>query len=106
MSEAFWNVIAAQLAELRTASSADDVLRVLGNDRNPLGGGSAGDGFFAGGGGDASVMGALATAGWTLEWAQASYHYAMRAPNGDVITYVEGDIYRGNHRPYPRGTTE
>ena len=86
----FWDGIAAQLAELRTATTADDVLRILpGED------GSA-DGFFAGSGGDDTVMEALQAAGWTVTWAKASYYYVMRAPNGDEITYVEGDILRGD----------
>lgn len=102
----FWEVIESQLRELGTASTADDVIRILSNERNPLGGGSAGDGFFAGSGGDGSVEGALFDAGWTHVWSEASYYWCMRAPNGDLITYVEGDIYRGNQRPLPHGTGE
>jgi hypothetical protein len=96
--DAFWDVIAQQLAELRTARTADDVIRILGHDRNPHGENAAGDGFFAGSGGDESVFEALAYhAGWTVVWYTAHYHYALRSPDGaDVITYVEGDIYRGD----------
>lgn len=84
----FWDGIARQLAELRTATTADDVIRILP--------GGVGDGFFEGSGGDDSVMEALQVAGWSVTWAEAHYYYVMRAPNGDEITYVEGDIYRGD----------
>lgn len=87
----FWDDIAEQLAELQTATTADDVLRILpGTD------GASGEGFFAGSGGDDTVMEALQEAGWHVTWAEASYYYVMRAPNGDEITYVEGDIFRGD----------
>jgi hypothetical protein len=86
----FWGDINRQLTELRTATTADDVLRIL-----PGGEGGA-DGFFAGSGGDDTVMEALQAAGWTVIWARASYYYVMRAPDGDEITYVEGDILRGD----------
>lgn len=94
----FWEEVDAQLCELRTAKNADDVVRILSHERNPYGefgldGGA--DGFFAGSGGDYSVAGALFTAGWTYVWKKAAYHYAMRAPDGSSITYVEGDIYKG-----------
>jgi hypothetical protein len=98
MSTDFWTIIAAQLAELRTAATADDVLRILSSDRNPYGGGASGDGFFAGSGGDDTVLDSLEAAGWAPQWFKASYHWAAQAPNGDVVTYVEGDIYRGDQR--------
>ena len=95
----FWEAIAQQITELQTAKSADDVLRILATERVPFGGGEgSGDGFFAGSGGDDSVFGALLTAGWRTAWCEASYHYAMTAPDGSGITYVEGDIYRGTAR--------
>ena len=86
----FWDVIAGQLVELRTAASADDVLRILAYD------GCTGDGFFAGSGGDGTVMESLLEAGWSVTWCAASYYWVMRAPGGDEITYVEGDIFRGD----------
>lgn len=86
----FWDDIARQLAELRTATTADDVLRIL------PGGEGSGEGFFAGSGGDDTVMESLLEAGWSVTWAAASYYWVMRAPGGDEITYVEGDIFRGD----------
>ncbi len=95
----FWEAITAQLTELKTAKTADDVLRIPATERVPFGGGEgSGDGFFAGSGGDDTVYGALYAAGWRTAWYEASYHYAMTAPDGSGITYVEGDIYRGTER--------
>lgn len=97
--DSFWSVIDDQIKELRTAANADDVLCILANERNPYGGSSAGDGFFAGSGGDASVQEALGDAGWRVIWSEASYYYVMKAPDGSAITYIEGDIYRGDRAP-------
>lgn len=92
MLDGFWAAIDAQLGELKKAQTADDVIRILASD------GCVGDAFFHGSGGDESVWGALEEAGWTLIWAKADYYYAMRAPDGSAITYIEGDIYRGDQR--------
>ena len=110
--DAFWAAVDAQLEELKTAQTADDVLRILANERDPYytllgdtethGPGHGRDGFFAGGGGDGSVWGSLREAGWHTVWSEAGYHWCMRSPCGDAITYVEGDIYRGDSRPQPK----
>lgn len=96
--DGFWEAIEAQLKELKSAKNADDVLRILAQDRNPYGPdhNTSGRGFFAGSGGDDSVEDALDVAGWTHVWRKAHYHWCMRAPDGSEITYVEGDIYPGN----------
>lgn len=98
MTDSFWATIEAQLTELRDAKSADDVLHILRGERNPYGdpNPNAGGGFFAGSGGEGSVMESLNAAGWSVVWMQAPYYYVIQAPNGDKITYVEGDIYRGD----------
>lgn len=100
-SNTLWSVIAGQLKELESARTADDVIRILGPDRNPYGpnwGGmdGAAEGFFAGSGGDDTVRESLETAGWVLAWSRAWYWYAMQAPDGSMVTYIEGDIYRGD----------
>jgi hypothetical protein len=82
----FWRVIEDQLAELRAARTADDVLRILATEGNPYGDPhiSSSPAFFAG-------------SGWVVTWAQASYYYEITAPGGSVLTYCEGDIYPGRH---------
>jgi len=103
----FWAVIDAQLAELATAATAADVLRILATDRNPYGdpGITSAPAFFAGSGGDASIMEPLIAAGWRVNWAEAHYHYSMIAPDGSSITYVEGDVFPGEdgYAPAPEG---
>ncbi len=94
----FWNHIKQQLQQLETAQTADDVCRILSKDNNPNGEDchTGADAFFAGSGGDYSPRTPLLVAGWRTVQSEASYYYAMQAPNGDLITYCEGDIYRGN----------
>jgi hypothetical protein len=107
MSTAFWTAIGQQLTELRTAATADDVLRILSHDRNPYrledpnwdGADGGAKGFFGGSGGNESVADALEEAGWTYLWSRANYWWAMRSPDGEsVITYCEGDIYPEDRR--------
>jgi hypothetical protein len=96
----FWAVIDNQLEQARTAASADDVLRIFATAGNPYGDPhiSGAPGFFAGSGGDGSLKDSLYAAGWTPVWTEASYHWAMRAPDGSGITYVEGDLFPGTGR--------
>ncbi|WP_326827440.1 hypothetical protein [Streptomyces sp. NBC_01751] len=97
-TDPFWIAVRAQLTELETAKSANEVVTILSAERNPYGHESiAADGFFAGGDGD-NMRDVLEEAGWGFLWSRASYWYAMQAPDGSVITYVEGDIYLGDRR--------
>ncbi|MFK0231200.1 hypothetical protein ACIQUL_36150 [Streptomyces sp. NPDC090303] len=102
MSKNFWDEIRRQLKELESAKSADDVLRILAHENNPdqayPRANRPDEGFFAGSGGGDCVNEALEEAGWSYVWARASYWWAMKAPDGSVITYIEGDIYRGDRR--------
>lgn len=56
----------------------------------------AGDAFFGGSGGDNALDDALADAGWRYVWSEADYWWAMRSTIGEILTYVEGDVYRGD----------
>lgn len=91
MWDEFWKLIDAQLKELESAKGADDVIRILGES-------GPGDAHFAGSGGDGTVRASLFTAGWELVWQEAHYFWVMKAPDGSMITYIEGDIYRGDKR--------
>ncbi|MFI9271926.1 hypothetical protein ACIGXM_14565 [Kitasatospora sp. NPDC052896] len=88
----FWEYVEAQLEELKSAKTADDVIRILASP------GCTGDAFFGGGGGDETVWDSLYEAGWKRVWAEADYYWCFEAPDGSMITYVEGDVYRGNSR--------
>lgn len=53
--------------------------------------------FFAGSGGDETLMRALADAGWQIGTEKASYWYTMTHPaTGETLTYTEGDIELGD----------
>ena len=49
--------------------------------------------FFAGSGGDDTVLEALDQAGWQLDGYRAAYHYTMVHPlSSDRLEYIEGDL--------------
>lgn len=100
MADEFWTKVKAQLNEARSAKSADDVIRIFSRERNPYGSTEmvVGDAFFAGSGGNTSLYEVLDEAGWHLVWQQSSIYYTMKAPDDSMITYIEGDIYRGGRR--------
>ena len=87
----FWAHIDSQISQLRTAKTADEVLAIC-----PPTTVADGAGFFAGSGGDATVLDALREAGWTVVDWRATYYWCAQAPDGSLITYVEGDLYQGN----------
>lgn len=99
----FWAYVEDQIRRLCKATTADEVLAICPRTSNADG---AADGFFGGSGGDEQVCYALDTAGWNYVWIEAEYFWCMQAPNGDLITYVEGDLYRGNRKPLPHGFPE
>lgn len=87
MSDTFWKHVDQQIKALTTARHVDDVISTCPEV-------SSGDGFFAGGGDE--MYEALMTAGWRpVEW-QAAYYWCVAAPDGGLLSYVEGDLYRGN----------
>lgn len=94
--DSFWDEIDQQLDALRSATSAADVFRILGTSDAQD---SAARAFFAGGGGDVLPDTPLRAAGWQVIAWEAPYYWAMRAPNGDEVSYVEGDVYAGNVLP-------
>lgn len=52
--------------------------------------------FFAGSGGDRSLWAALWKAGWAEIWGEASYYHVAQHPiTGEKLTYIEGDVMRG-----------
>lgn len=53
--------------------------------------------FFAGSGGDETLMRALVDAGWQIGTKKASYWYTMTHPaTGETLTYTEGDVELGD----------
>ena len=88
-NESFWDQIDGQLDQIERAKpdTSDGVIAALG------GADDKGHGFFAGSGGDRSLLGALITAGWRVVASAAFYHYLVQHPaTGDHLEYVEGDV--------------
>ena len=88
----FWEEIEAQLALVRQARTVNDVIAALGGSE----GASAGDAFFGGSGGDETLFGALIDAGWRVRSIESDYYFVATSPGGEALTYIEGDVYRGN----------
>lgn len=99
MSQAFWESVGSALDEIEKAPDVDQVIDVLiryfAEDWSH---GCAGDAFFPGSGGDRQLNEALRHAGWEIVWAKAPYYYVARDPSGQLLTYIEGDVYRGDRR--------
>jgi hypothetical protein len=89
--DGFWEAIDAQCEEIRAATTVDELLAACPS----VPGLSVGDGFFEGSGGDVQVIDCLVN-GWTFPTIKASYYWVAQDRNGDMVTYVEGDLYRGN----------
>lgn len=81
----------AQLVKVRAAQTVDAVLAACPQIPEV----SCGDGFW-----EADYDGfreALFDAGWHTVEVREPYYWAMSEPEGlGIITYVEGDLYRGN----------
>lgn len=93
----FWAHIDNQIDQLRTATTVDRVLEICPHIPDV----ASGQGFFAGSGGDQQLIDPLTQeAGWRVVWIDADYYFCLRSPDGsEELTYVEGDIYRGNTMP-------
>ena len=97
---AYWDGIEAGLARIGSEKPQTfaEVKAIL--DTLPGSEVSSGDAFFGGSGGDLSLSDALRDAGWRYVWSEASYYWCMRSPvSGDILSYVEGDVYQGDSKP-------
>ncbi|MEQ6896269.1 hypothetical protein [Microbacterium sp. KR10-403] len=56
---------------------------------------SSGDAFFPGGA-DETLGESLRAAGWHIEYREGDYLWLGTSKTGEVISHVEGDLYRGN----------
>lgn len=90
----FWRDVDACCDKITASRTVDEVIGILNQFFTP----SSGDAFFAGSGGDRQVIDALRAAGWAIVWAGAVYYFVAKDHAGDLLTYIEGDVYRGDAR--------
>ena len=98
MTNTFWQEVERQLDRIETekpdtfravAAILDDSPQLTEYAGTRVAGKSS---FFAGSGGDRSLISALKVAGWVTIWSEAHYHYTMRSPSKHYLTYIEGDV--------------
>lgn len=95
MARDFWKNVDECLDALEGASTATAVIETLNAHFEDK---SAGDAFFGGSGGDRQLWDSLGRAGWKKTWSRAPYYYVAENPSGELLTYIEGDVYRGDCR--------
>jgi len=88
----FWAEIDAQIAQVRQATTVDEVLAAC----PPEPGTSVGAGWFGGSGGDEQIIDALG-AGWKIVRYEAPYYWVAQDRNGDYLAYTEGDLDKGDN---------
>lgn len=94
----FWVNVDAQLDHIEESrpSTAQQVIDVMNLYERP----SSGQAFFAGSGGDRTLLGSLSKAGWFVYKIEAIYYWVAQHPDTkDLVTYIEGDVYIGDHMP-------
>ncbi|MFT7021357.1 MAG: hypothetical protein ACJA07_000434 [Rhodococcus sp. (in: high G+C Gram-positive bacteria)] len=94
MADAFWKNVDNSLNQIATATTVNAVIDTLNEHFEK----SSGDAFFGGSGGDRQLYETLMAAGWTIVWSEAVYYFAAKDTAGNVLTYVEGDVYRGDQK--------
>lgn len=92
----YWNNYDRCLDRILAGVTVEELIRTCNEHFDK----SVADAFFPGGG-DRDMAGTLMEAGWSMVWCRADYYFAARDREGNTITYVEGDIYRGTQRPIP-----
>jgi len=78
----FWDAIDASLDEAAKATSFEELVDAIGGRT------------FYGSGGDRQLPETLLEAGWEGVYfsEQWEHHRYLRAPNGDIVEYCEGDL--------------
>ena len=93
--DAYWANVNNALDAIRDrGDTVDDVMQILKAHFTP----SSSEAFCEDGGGDRRLYDELMfeRSNWSMVWAEADYYYVLRDRNGDMLTYVEGDVSRGD----------
>lgn len=94
--DAYWAKYAETLTRIRTEKpSSLAELKVILDDFEPPSSGAA---FFPGGADD-TLGDAVSESGWGVNFLEGDYLWQARSRTGDVIHYVEGDVYPGPWHP-------
>ena len=92
----FWANVDAALDLCADANTVEDVITILNDHFQP----SSGAAFFGGSGGDRQLLDVLhwdrEPHSWKLVRYDAPYYWCIADKDGAQLTYVEGDLYRGN----------
>ena len=94
MIDEYWAAVDAALTEVRQATTVDEVIDALNRHHQK----SSGDAFFAGDYDDMYCALMFDAPRWGLVWSEAAYYWCARDSQGNTLSYVEGDVYRGNVR--------
>lgn len=86
-----WAAVDAVTKACEKATTPDEVVALLLTIEGP----SSGDAFYMGDGDD--LLGALYDGGWASHRYEAPYYWVVRAPNGEFLSYTEGDVSRGDN---------
>lgn len=92
--DAYWTKYDQTLARVvsERPTTFDDLKVILDSFEPP----SSGEAFFPGGA-DETLGHALTAAGWRVNYREGDYVWVARSAfSGELITYVEGDLYRGD----------
>jgi len=91
--KAYWDGYDKTLARIveERPTTVDEVKAILDEFEPP----SSGIAFFPGGA-DETLADAMHHAGWSIDWREGDYVWVGRSSTGETLTYVEGDIYRGD----------
>lgn len=82
------------------ATTVDQLIHILNQYYLP----SAGDAFFPGGA-DCDLFDAIDEApGWSFVWVDADYYWCAADPQGARVSFIEGDVERGNAKARPAAT--
>ncbi|WP_241473980.1 hypothetical protein [Mycolicibacterium neoaurum] len=94
--DTFWANVDAALNRCASATTVEDVIAILNEHFEPQGG----DAFFGGSGGDTQLLDKLhwdrPERTWNIVRYDATYYWCLADAHGDLLTYIEGDVYRGN----------
>ncbi len=92
--DGYWRHLDRALDQVRDeGSTVDDVIRILLSYFGP----SSTEAFCADGG-DRSLAGVLFTEryDWSIVWCDADYYWCGKDSAGNLLSYIEGDVERGN----------